>query len=305
MRASILGQVHTPTTPPTPARRGVTVATDRHGWSGEVAAEFDAPVIPTKVGTTLLGRVANAKVWMLRLSPGERFPTHQHRHSYLWLATSSGRASQHVAGGDTQVVDYTVGDHELTNVPVGTTFDHDLVNLGNDDLTFITVELVEEPALPSTQTDQEAPASHLDLLDGPLFAHMATIRPDGSPQSSAMWFDWDGGRLRFTHTNTRQKVRNLRHDPRVSVHIQDPHAPYRTLEIRGTVESIEPDHDAAFYRRLQHRYDKVHPIYDADDRVVITVRPTRYVAVDGGLTHTEQQHLHRLLEQLPADRPTE
>lgn len=49
------------------------------------------------------------------------------------------------------------------------------------------------------------PASHKDLLDRALFAHLATVRPDGGPQSSAMWFAWDGERVRFSHTSTRQK----------------------------------------------------------------------------------------------------
>src|SRR5258708_28012744 len=84
------------------------------------------------------------------------------------------------------------------------------------------------------------PASHQDLLDRPLFAHLATVRPDGAPQSGLMWFAWDGQRARFSHTRTRQKLRNLAYEPRVSFHLVDPDNPYRTLEIRGPVESIAP-----------------------------------------------------------------
>jgi hypothetical protein len=86
----------------------------------------------------------------------------------------------------------------------------------------------------------EVPASHADLLDRPTFAHLATVRPDGAPQSSVMWFAWDGQRARFSHTRARQKHRNLQHEPRVSFHVQDPDNPYRTLEVRGIVESIGP-----------------------------------------------------------------
>src|SRR5712672_3498971 len=77
----------------------------------------------------------------------------------------------------------------------------------------------------------ELPPSHQDLLQRPLFAHLATLRPDGSPQSSVMWFAWDGERVRFSHTRNRQKYRNLENDPRVSFHVQDPDNPYRTLEV--------------------------------------------------------------------------
>ncbi len=147
----------------------------------------------------------------------------------------------------------------------------------------------------------ELPQSHTDLLVRPLFAHLATIRPDGSPQSSVMWFSWDGRRVRFSHTSTRQKYRNLLADGRVSFHVQDPENAYRTLEVRGRVESMDPDPDAVFYRSLQRRYGSDVPVLDADVRVVVVVEPTRYVAVFGGLTGAETVALTTLLDQLDED----
>jgi PPOX class probable F420-dependent enzyme len=128
----------------------------------------------------------------------------------------------------------------------------------------------------------EPPASHADLLERPLFAHLATVRPDGAPQSSVMWFAWDGSRVRMTHTKTRQKFANLEHEPRVALSIADPDDQYRFLEVRGAVEGITDDPDGEFYRSLQHRYGMDYPIRDAQVRVVITIRPDRYVAVSGG-----------------------
>jgi PPOX class probable F420-dependent enzyme len=147
----------------------------------------------------------------------------------------------------------------------------------------------------------ELPPSHQDLLERPLFAHLATLRADGSPQSSVMWFSWDGNRARFSHTTARQKYRNLLADGRVSFHVQDPDNPYRTLEARGRIESMDPDPDAAFYRSLQQRYGFVVPVFDADIRVVIVVEPTAFIAVDGGLTASETEALTKSLEQLAGD----
>ncbi|WP_448060908.1 PPOX class F420-dependent oxidoreductase [Cellulomonas hominis] len=127
------------------------------------------------------------------------------------------------------------------------------------------------------------PADYADLLERPLFAHLATVRPDGSPQSSVMWFVWDGEVLRFTHTSTRQKYRNIQREPRVALSIADPDDQYRYLEIRGVVESVEQDDaQASFYQSLQQRYGSVYDILDADVRVIITVRPQTYTAVGGG-----------------------
>ncbi|ROT33213.1 PPOX class F420-dependent oxidoreductase [Micromonospora sp. HM5-17] len=127
------------------------------------------------------------------------------------------------------------------------------------------------------------PESHADLLTRPLFAHLATVRPDGAPQSNVMWFAWDGERIRMTHTKTRQKFQNLRHEPRVSLSIADPDDPYRFLEVRGVVEKIEDDDEqASFYRSLQERYGRVYDITDAPVRVVVTIRPESFWAVAGG-----------------------
>jgi PPOX class probable F420-dependent enzyme len=130
---------------------------------------------------------------------------------------------------------------------------------------------------------ESLPDSHRDLLDRPLFAHLATVRPDGSPQSSVMWFAWDGSRLRLTHTKRRQKFANLAHEPRVALSIADPDDEYRFLEVRGRVESIEDDDEkASFYRSLQERYHNVYDINDAPQRVIVTIRPEVFVTVNGG-----------------------
>ncbi|MEO7060087.1 MAG: PPOX class F420-dependent oxidoreductase [Lapillicoccus sp.] len=132
------------------------------------------------------------------------------------------------------------------------------------------------------------PATHADLLERPLFAHLATVRPDGAPQSSVMWFDWDGDVLRLTHTKNRQKFANLAHEPRVALSVADPDDEYRFLEVRGTLESIvDDDAEASFYQGLQKRYGMDYPVTDAAVRVILTIRPTKYVAVAGGsVAHT-------------------
>lgn len=154
-----------------------------------------------------------------------------------------------------------------------------------------------------TPTAAPVPESHRSLLEAPLFGHLATVRPDGAPQSSVMWFSWDGALLRFTHRTDRQKFRNLAHESRVSFSVQDPAQPYRFLEVRGLVDSIERDEGAMFFVELQRRYGVTFPSYDADAtaRVVIAVRPTRIIPVDSGMTPKELADLTALLESLPPD----
>ena len=102
---------------------------------------------------------------------------------------------------------------------------------------------------------KQIPDGYENLLDRPLYGHLATIRPDGTPQVNVMWFDWDGELLRFTHSSKRQKYRNVTAHPEVAMSIADPDNPYKFLEVRGVVEEIVPDPTGAFYLQLNDRYD--------------------------------------------------
>jgi PPOX class probable F420-dependent enzyme len=79
------------------------------------------------------------------------------------------------------------------------------------------------------------PDSHLDLFKKKSLASLATLMPDGQPQVTPVWVDYDG---RYVLVNTavgRQKDKNLQRDMRVALAIIDPDNPYRYLEVRGRV----------------------------------------------------------------------
>ncbi|MGV0836802.1 PPOX class F420-dependent oxidoreductase [Mycolicibacterium thermoresistibile] len=122
------------------------------------------------------------------------------------------------------------------------------------------------------------PEGYESLLERPLYGHLATLRPDGQVQVNPMWFEWDGQRLRFTHTTKRQKYRNISAHPKVAMSVVDPDRPARYLELRGVVEEVVPDPAGQFYLRLADRYDMrlPDPPPDAADRVVLVVRPTGF-----------------------------
>jgi PPOX class probable F420-dependent enzyme len=134
---------------------------------------------------------------------------------------------------------------------------------------------------PNTRVDP--PPSHVDLLERPIFAALATVRLDGWPLSNPMWFLWEPGVgvIKLTHTTRRHTFRNIQREPRVSLSMADPDDPYRYLQVRGVVESIEPDPEGAFYQALQRRYrGYATEVKDRDVRVVLTVRPVAFRAVN-------------------------
>jgi PPOX class probable F420-dependent enzyme len=127
-------------------------------------------------------------------------------------------------------------------------------------------------------TMTEIPEGYEELLIQPNFGHLATVRPDGNPAVTPMWFEWDGELLRFTHTTRRAKLRNIEHNPHVALSVLNPERPYQYLQARGVVESVTPDPTGAFYVKLAARYgaDRPAPPPDAADRVIIAVRPFAY-----------------------------
>jgi PPOX class probable F420-dependent enzyme len=94
-----------------------------------------------------------------------------------------------------------------------------------------------------------------ELLAGPNIAHIATLLPDGSPHSVAVWADVDGERpLFFTQEHSR-KARNLRADPRVAISLVDRSNPYATGWLRGrVVDTVHGDAALEIIDRLSIKY---------------------------------------------------
>jgi len=82
------------------------------------------------------------------------------------------------------------------------------------------------------------PEKYLDLFQKKAFAQLATLMPDGSPQVSPVWVDYDGRYLVINSAKGRVKDRNMRRDPRVGIDLLDPDNPYRHISIRGRVTEI-------------------------------------------------------------------
>ena len=111
----------------------------------------------------------------------------------------------------------------------------------------------------------------LALLDGKNYAVLATINPDGSPQTSVLWVGRDGDDLLFSTVAGRVKHRNMERDPRVSATVLDSADPENYVELRGRV-SMTPDVDRALDTRLSWKYDGRDPGEDRPGAVRVVVR---------------------------------
>lgn len=119
------------------------------------------------------------------------------------------------------------------------------------------------------------PESHHDLLQIDVGV-LATGGIDDFPQVSALWFVFDGERVKLSLNTSRQKTKNLRRHPECTLFLMDPANPYRTLEIRARAEII-PDSDNAVIALFQQKYGA--DVRDNDrpeeERVAFTLDPVK------------------------------
>jgi PPOX class probable F420-dependent enzyme len=118
------------------------------------------------------------------------------------------------------------------------------------------------------------------LLDAPTFWHVATVNPDGSPQSTVMWAHRRGERIMFNTALGRVKPRNLALDPRVSLSASDPEHPYSNVSIQGrVVETVEGDEAIADIDSLATKYMGVetYPFLQPGERRITYLVEARHV----------------------------
>ena len=112
------------------------------------------------------------------------------------------------------------------------------------------------------------------------FAALSTLLPDGTPQTNVMWVDHDDDHLLLNTEVHRQKYRNIRRDPRVSVAIWKHDNPYSFVEVRGeVVGEVRGPEALAHIRALSKRYTgRDYTLsHITSERVILKVRPTRVV----------------------------
>jgi PPOX class probable F420-dependent enzyme len=115
----------------------------------------------------------------------------------------------------------------------------------------------------------------LHLVDGRNYAVLATVNPDGSPQTSVVWVGRDGDDLLMSTVQGRVKDRNMQRDPRVSVTVIDSSDGENYVELRGRA-SMTPDIGRRVDTELSWKYDGQDPRQDRPGMVRVVVR----IAVD-------------------------
>jgi PPOX class probable F420-dependent enzyme len=98
------------------------------------------------------------------------------------------------------------------------------------------------------------PDNYRDLFQKKAFGALTTLMPDGRPQTTPVWVDYQGDEIWVNSAVGRQKDRNVRRDPRVAMAVIDPDNPYRYVEVRGRVREITQDGADAHIDAMAGKY---------------------------------------------------
>ena len=128
------------------------------------------------------------------------------------------------------------------------------------------------------------PDTHRDLLVGPVHGVLSTMMPDGQPQSSIVWVDYDGVCVLINTTLQRQKGRDMRANPKVALLVIDPQNTNRWIEVRGRVVEIQyegaeahADKLTQLYTGKQRFYGDIYPVEQKqkETRVIVKIEPSK------------------------------
>ena len=126
------------------------------------------------------------------------------------------------------------------------------------------------------------PDQFKDLFSKVAFAQLATLMPDGSPQVTPVWCDFDGTNVRVNSAKGRVKDKNMRRDKKVALSVQDPENPYRYLAMSGEVVAITEEGADAHIDALAKKYlgkDKYRFRGPGEVRVIYKIRPVNVHAM--------------------------
>jgi beta-alanine degradation protein BauB len=129
---------------------------DRSAWPPAIAAEFEREKQSHNgcVGNALVSESDRVRVWTIRLAPGERIGFHRHVLDYFWTSVSGGKGRQHLMDGTT--VEYTYQPGETRHETYGPSQYkvHDLENLGDKEMVFMTIEFLSSANKPLAIPDK-------------------------------------------------------------------------------------------------------------------------------------------------------
>lgn len=133
------------------------------------------------------------------------------------------------------------------------------------------------------------PESFRDLVDGPRVAALTTVMPNGQPQTTVVWCNFDGKHVLINTMLGFRKEKNMRRNPKVTLLCFDPAEPLRSLEVRGTVVEMTQEGALEHLDGLSEQYTGKRPYFggcvsaalrETETPVLCKILPTHVTVLD-------------------------
>lgn len=124
----------------------------------------------------------------------------------------------------------------------------------------------------------QIPDKYRDLFTKQAFAHLATLMPDGTPQVTPVWIDYDGRHVIVNSAKGRLKDKNMRRNKQVALSLADPENPYRYLALQGRVTEVTEQGADAHIDSMAKKYlgkDKYPFRAPGEVRVLYKIEPDK------------------------------
>ncbi|MEE9247472.1 MAG: PPOX class F420-dependent oxidoreductase [Dehalococcoidia bacterium] len=125
-----------------------------------------------------------------------------------------------------------------------------------------------------------------EFLEQPNLGILATLRKDGTPHLTVVWYEYENGEVRISVTDTRMKYKHVLRDPRASLAVTTPEQPFKEVVFEGKAH-VTKDGGPELIRRLAIRYDgevegNKYADYtiNKDNRLVLHFKPERIMSWD-------------------------
>ena len=140
--------------------------------------------------------------------------------------------------------------------------------------------------MPATARAQiSIPPAVRELLEAPNYAHLATLRADGSPRNHVVWVGLEDELVLVCTSTTTWKAKDMRRDPRVSLSVVDGRNPYRMAALQGVVVEERPDQGCRYMDPISIKYTGERFPSRGADRVCFAIRIELAAQVTLALRH--------------------
>ena len=110
-----------------------------------------------------------------------------------------------------------------------------------------------------------------ELLDAPNYAHLSTLRADGSPRNWVVWVGLEDDFILVCTSDAIWKAKDMRRDPRVALSVTDTSNPYRMAAIQGRVVEVRSDEGCRYMDPISVKYTSARFPSRGPDRVCFVI----------------------------------